>query len=325
MHDEMREKRHTIFYGWLIAFISLAVTTTAFGVLYSFGIFFKGWLGQWNCSRAFLSGVFSVGFLVYGISSFFMGNLTDRYGPRKTLALGGFIMGSGAFLTSAVSASLGLIPHFQHHDRHRGGNFLCPHGEHGFPVVPGKERGSRGHRRDRTGIGDARFLTAGAGPHRPLELADRFYHFRRDHLDRFLYGCSSCSGETRGHGPRAVHARVEGTPIKEESGGITCRRPCCGARRRGPHGGSPPPVYLLEALLCPCALGIAFTTPMVHLFPYATDAGIPPEQAALMLAGIGGSSVIGRLALGTWGRRWGPRIPCSSCSPARCAPCSGSS
>ena len=108
MHGEMRKKRPTIFYGWLIAFISLAVTTTAFGVLYSFGVFFKGWLEQWNCSRAFLSGVFSVGFLVYGISSFFMGNLADRYGPRKTLALGGFIMGSGAFLTSAVAESWAL-------------------------------------------------------------------------------------------------------------------------------------------------------------------------------------------------------------------------
>ena len=72
--------------------------------MYTFGVFFKLWLGEWDCSRAFLSGVFSLCFLIYGISSFFMGRMTDRYGPRKTLALGGLIMGTGALLTSFVSA-----------------------------------------------------------------------------------------------------------------------------------------------------------------------------------------------------------------------------
>ena len=76
-------KSSKIFYGWKITFISLSVTTTAFGVLYSFGVFFKLWLEEWTCNRAFLSGVFSLSFLVYGIASFLMGKLTDRYGPAE--------------------------------------------------------------------------------------------------------------------------------------------------------------------------------------------------------------------------------------------------
>jgi len=45
--------------------------------------------------------------------------------------------------------------------------------------------------------------------------------------------------------------------------------------------------------------------PMVHLVPYATDIGIPPNKAALMLAVLGGMSVLGRLVLGALSERIG--------------------
>ena len=91
-----------------MTFASLGVTTTAFGVLYSFGIFFKFWLHEWGCTRAFLSGVFSLAFLIYGLASVLMGSLTDRYGPRKTVAGGGLIMGAGALITSQIQEAWAL-------------------------------------------------------------------------------------------------------------------------------------------------------------------------------------------------------------------------
>ena len=44
-----------VFYGWVVTVLCLMVTTTAFGLLYSFGIFFKSWLVEWQMPRAHLS------------------------------------------------------------------------------------------------------------------------------------------------------------------------------------------------------------------------------------------------------------------------------
>jgi len=50
---------------------------------------------------------------------------------------------------------------------------------------------------------------------------------------------------------------------------------------------------------------VGMVIPMVHLVPYATDIGIPPNKAALMLAVLGGVSVLGRLVLGALSERIG--------------------
>ena len=91
-----------VFYGWWVTGASVLITTTAFGVFYSFSVFLTAWLNQWSVSRAFLSGVFSLSFMMYGVASVAMGYLADRFGIRRTLALGGFVMGAGCILTSFV-------------------------------------------------------------------------------------------------------------------------------------------------------------------------------------------------------------------------------
>ena len=89
-----------VFYGWIIVFAAALGTCTGFGTIYSFSVFFKSWIDEFESSRAVLSGILSVAFIVYGLSSIAMGWLSDRYGPRKVIATGGSIMAVGCFLTA---------------------------------------------------------------------------------------------------------------------------------------------------------------------------------------------------------------------------------
>jgi len=93
-------RRSGIFYGWIIVAIAAVGTCTGFGTIYSFSVFFKAWLGEFGSSRAVLSGIYSVGFIIYGIASMVMGWFSDRYGPRKVIATGGSIMAAGCMLTA---------------------------------------------------------------------------------------------------------------------------------------------------------------------------------------------------------------------------------
>lgn len=89
-----------VFYGWIIVVVAAVGTCTGFGTIYSFGVFFKYWIGEFGSSRAVLSGIFSVAFIIYGLASIGMGWLSDRYGPRRAIAIGGSIMAAGCLLTA---------------------------------------------------------------------------------------------------------------------------------------------------------------------------------------------------------------------------------
>jgi len=94
--------RRGIFYGWIIVAIAAVGTCTGFGTIYSFSVFFKTWIGEFGSSRAVLSGIYSLAFIIYGLFSMIMGVFSDRYGPRKVIATGGSIMALGCLLTAFV-------------------------------------------------------------------------------------------------------------------------------------------------------------------------------------------------------------------------------
>jgi MFS family permease len=299
-------QENKVFYGWIIAFVSLAVTTTGFGIMYTFGVFFKLWLREWDCSRAFLSGVFSLCFLVYGISSFFMGRMTDRYGPRKTLALGGLIMGTGALLTSFASAPWILYLTF---------GLMIGIGV-GTSYSPTASTVSRWFvKKKGTAVG---IVVAGLG------LGTLVY----SPLARFLIGIWNWRSAFVLFGfmiwavylvaaylirrnPQDLglqpYKQEPQQPIQEDAKGSQDRRSSVSA---------PQAIYTKVALgksyfwilfFVHCLWVVGMAIPMVHLVPYATDIGVPPGTAAAMLAVLGGVSVLGRLVLGAVGENIGTR------------------
>lgn len=83
------------FYGWVVVGGAFSVLFLAYGTQYAFGVFFSALLEEFGWSRAGLSGVFSVYALLYCIFGLAAGQLTDRWGPRVVIAIGGVFLGVG--------------------------------------------------------------------------------------------------------------------------------------------------------------------------------------------------------------------------------------
>ena len=298
-------KRSKIFYGWKITFISLAVTTTAFGVLYSFGVFFKLWLEEWTCNRAFLSGVFSLSFLMYGIASFLMGRLTDRYGPRKTLAIGGLIMGAGALTTSQINQAWALYITFGLMIGIGVGTSYAPTASTVSRWFVEKKGVAVGIVVSGLGLGTLiysplakllinlwnwriAFMVIGI-----LIWAVYFtaaFILRRDPQDLGLqpYGQPSATRANK----KGIKNSKDSLSRATASQDISTRDAVRMSR-----------FWMLFVIHSLWVLGMAI--PMVHLIPFATDIGVSPGRATLMLAFIGGISVLGRLVLGAMGAKIG--------------------
>ena len=92
-----------IHYDWVIAAASLVIGTTAYGVYYSFTLFYPFMVQEMGWGRAEISGALTVGLIAYGVFALPMGWLLDRVGPRITIGAGGLLFGLGTFLGSQVT------------------------------------------------------------------------------------------------------------------------------------------------------------------------------------------------------------------------------
>jgi OFA family oxalate/formate antiporter-like MFS transporter len=92
------------FYGWIVVAGGFLVLFMAYGTQYAFGIFFGALLGEFGWSRASLSGAFSVYTVAYSACGLAAGRLTDRWGPRTVIALGGVCLGAGLIGMSGTTA-----------------------------------------------------------------------------------------------------------------------------------------------------------------------------------------------------------------------------
>jgi MFS family permease len=98
------EKKPEFFYGHVVVAASLIVMTLTFGVNYSFGVFFEPLIGEFNWTRALISGAYAVCTFLAGFWGIFAGRISDRLGPRKLSVMGGFCLGTGFLLMSRVSS-----------------------------------------------------------------------------------------------------------------------------------------------------------------------------------------------------------------------------
>ena len=82
-----------------IVWVTLAV---AYGLYFSFSIFFVPLLEEFRWSRGLTAGVFSVATVVQGLASPLVGALVDRVGPRRVLLAGATLLGTASILASRV-------------------------------------------------------------------------------------------------------------------------------------------------------------------------------------------------------------------------------
>src|SRR5512136_332696 len=94
-------KRDPFYYGWVIV-ATCFVAATSYGLFYTFGVFFKSLQAEFGWGRALTGSVHSVHLLIYAISTYYFGRLTDRIGPRRALSLGAVFIGVGLCLCSQI-------------------------------------------------------------------------------------------------------------------------------------------------------------------------------------------------------------------------------
>ena len=271
-------------YGWLVVAAAFAVLFLAYGVQYAFGLFFTALTEEFGWSRASLSGVFSLYAATYALLSLLTGRLTDRWGPRTVVALGGGLLGLGLALSGAIRglaalyatyflAAMGMSTAYvpcnatvaRWFDTRRGlavglamsgagvGIFVCP------PLVA-MLLAHAGWRRA--------YVLLGVGLALALGLIACL--LVRDPRDRGLrpYGAA---------------------PARATSGAVEDGWPVGRAIRHRSFG-------LL--LVVYAATWIPVFMPLVHLVPLARDLGLSPVVGATALSTLGAGSLAGRLGMG---------------------------
>ena len=96
-------EKPNFFYGWVIV-AACFVAATSYGLFYTFGVFFKSLQDEFGWGRALTGSVHSVHLVIYALSTYFFGRLTDRIGPRRALSLGAFFIGIGLSLCSMITS-----------------------------------------------------------------------------------------------------------------------------------------------------------------------------------------------------------------------------
>ena len=99
----IKEGSPRIFYGYIIVAVALLIQLIAMGAFHTYGVFFKELQLEFGWSRATLSGAHSLLFLLGGFLSIAAGRLSDRFGPRKIMAICGFSFGLGLLLMSQLN------------------------------------------------------------------------------------------------------------------------------------------------------------------------------------------------------------------------------
>jgi MFS family permease len=88
--------------AWVMVLVAFLVGFVVFGTLYSFGAFFGPMSTEFKSSRAATSAFFSITGLIFYLAGSFAGHLGDRFGPAIMAGLGAAVMGGGLILTGFI-------------------------------------------------------------------------------------------------------------------------------------------------------------------------------------------------------------------------------
>ncbi len=87
-------------------------STTVGLLLYAFSVFIKPLRAQFGWSATEISLGYAIVCLVVGLMTFPAGRLSDRFGPRIVVVIGGVILGIGFFLTSTITTKYQLYLYY---------------------------------------------------------------------------------------------------------------------------------------------------------------------------------------------------------------------
>jgi MFS family permease len=284
--------RAGLHYGWVVVAAAFLVLFLTYGVQYSFGLFFGALAAEFGWSRASLAGVFSLYAGAYSALGLPAGRLTDRWGPRRVVALGGALLGAGLALSGAV---------------HRLGplylTYLVAALGMSTAYVPCASTVARWFAARRGAAVGLAMAGAGVGIFACPPLVARLIERAGWRVAYVTLGLALAVGL----GALALLlARDPASRGLAPYGGW----PAGGAPAGGPPGPGTPrpggwtvaaavrhPSFLALVGVFACTWSPVFM-PLVHLVPLAGDLGLPAAAGATALSGLGAGSLAGRLGLG---------------------------
>jgi MFS family permease len=92
-----------VFYGWVILATSFAIVALGTGLNMSFGVFLRTLLQDYGWTTGTISLAYSIFMITSGMASFTAGRLADRFSPRLVFLGGGLIYGLGILLASQTT------------------------------------------------------------------------------------------------------------------------------------------------------------------------------------------------------------------------------
>ncbi len=100
MDRSLSIERPAFFYGWVIVGISFITLGVAFGIWYSYSVFFLAIREDFGWSRAAASSIFSVFLFCHALMGLVAGYLQDRFGPRMVIPFGALLLAVSLLITS---------------------------------------------------------------------------------------------------------------------------------------------------------------------------------------------------------------------------------
>jgi MFS family permease len=281
-----------IFYGWLVVCAAFAVTFVGFGCAYTFSAFVESLQRDFGASRGSVSLVFSLaGFLYFGLG-IVSGPLADRFGSRRPAVVGMILTGLGL---AAASAARSLVEVYAAYGLGVGLGVGCAY----VPAIGAVQRWFVRRRGFASGLAVSG-IGVGTLVMPPLaSLLIETLGWRGAYLTLGAFAAIVGGGlalliendpRDRGLGPDGDPPQSAAQPKRPEGASV---REAIRSRRF---------ISLYAACLI-CAFGVF--VPFVHLVPYASDHGVAPASAVLLLGVIGVGSTAGRFFLGGLADRMG--------------------
>ena len=91
-------------YGWVVVGAGALMTCVAMGSMFSLAVFLQPMSVDTGWSRTGISTAMTIDFLAMGFAAFAWGALSDRYGARIVVLLGGLLLGLGLALASRATS-----------------------------------------------------------------------------------------------------------------------------------------------------------------------------------------------------------------------------